>query len=95
VWIIKNGCAQKILSVSSPSVSVECGVWSVEYDSAVSGVPPINRQRWRRKHLIVFARGAVGPTVGGPAADNRYVMFLEDEMYTQIYDINQGCCKSS
>jgi hypothetical protein len=27
--------------VLSMSVSVECGVWSVEYDSAVSGEPPI------------------------------------------------------
>ena len=31
---------QKFLSVLSMSVSVGCGVWSVEYDSAVSGEPP-------------------------------------------------------
>jgi hypothetical protein len=31
---------QKKLRVLSMSVSVECGVWSVEYDSAVSGEPP-------------------------------------------------------
>ena len=37
----KNECGQKKMSVLSVSVSVECGVWSVEYDSAVSGEPPL------------------------------------------------------
>ena len=37
----KNECAQRFLSVLSMSVSVECGVLSVEYDSAVSGEPPL------------------------------------------------------
>jgi hypothetical protein len=44
VWIKKIECAQRFLSVLSMSVgvdSVECGVWSVEYDSAVSGEPPL------------------------------------------------------
>ena len=36
----KMGVWSKKLSVLSVSVSVECGVWSVEYDSAVSGEPP-------------------------------------------------------
>ena len=36
----KNECGQKKMSVLSVSVSVECGVWSVECDSAVSGEPP-------------------------------------------------------
>ena len=36
----KNEYGQKILSVLSVSVSVECGVWSVDYDSAVSGGTP-------------------------------------------------------
>ena len=31
---------KKKLSVLGVNVSVECGVWSVEYDSAVSGEPP-------------------------------------------------------
>ena len=31
-------CAQRFLSMLS--MSVECGVWGVEYDSAVSGEPP-------------------------------------------------------
>ena len=38
----KIECAQRFLSVLSMSVGVECGVWSVEYDSAVSGEPPVN-----------------------------------------------------
>ena len=36
----KFECGQKNLSVLSTSVGVECGVWSVECDSAVSGEPP-------------------------------------------------------
>ena len=40
MWIKKIECAQRFLSVLSMSVGVECGVWSVEYDSAVSGEPP-------------------------------------------------------
>ena len=38
----KNECGPKKMSVLSVSVSVDCGVWSVEYDSAVSGEPPID-----------------------------------------------------
>ena len=34
-------CGQKNLSVLSMTVGVECGVLSVECDSAVSGEPPI------------------------------------------------------
>ena len=37
----KFECGQKNLSVLSTSVGVECGVWSVECDSAVSGEPPL------------------------------------------------------
>ena len=40
MWIKKIECAQRFLSVLSMSVGVECGVWSVECDSAVSGEPP-------------------------------------------------------
>ena len=40
MWAKKNECGQEILSVLSVSVSVECGVWTVDYDSAVSGEPP-------------------------------------------------------
>ena len=36
----KFECGQKNLSVLSTNVGVECGVWSVECDSAVSGEPP-------------------------------------------------------
>ena len=36
----KIECGQENLSVLSVSVSVECGVWTVDYDSAVSGEPP-------------------------------------------------------
>ena len=39
----KNECGQKKMSVLSVSVSVECGVWSVEYDSAVWN-PPQNAE---------------------------------------------------
>ena len=41
-WVCdkKNECGQEIMSVLSTSVGVECGVWSVECDSAVSGEPP-------------------------------------------------------
>ena len=34
VWLKKIEYEQKRVSVLSMSVSVECGVWSVEYDSA-------------------------------------------------------------
>ena len=37
----KIECGQENLSVLSVSVSVECGVWTVDYDSAVSGEPPV------------------------------------------------------
>ena len=36
----KIECGQKKLSVLSVSVSVDCGVWTVDRDSAVSGEPP-------------------------------------------------------
>ena len=36
----KNECGQKKMSVLRVSVTVECGVWTVDYDSAVSGEPP-------------------------------------------------------
>ena len=35
----KNECGQENLSVLSVSVSVDCGLWTVDYDSAVSGEP--------------------------------------------------------
>ena len=37
----KIECGQKKLSVLSVSVSVDCGVWTVDHDSAVSGEPPL------------------------------------------------------
>ena len=40
MWAKKNECGQENLSVLSLSVSVDCGVWTVDYDSAVSGEPP-------------------------------------------------------
>ena len=40
MWAKKNECGQENLSVLSVSVSVDCGVWTVDYDSAVSGEPP-------------------------------------------------------
>ena len=45
MWAKKNECGQENLSVLSVSVSVECGLWIVDYDSAVSGNPrfPPNR----------------------------------------------------
>ena len=41
MWAKKNECGQENLSVLSVSVSVDCGVWTVDYDSAVSGEPPL------------------------------------------------------
>ena len=42
MWAKKNECGQENLSVLSVSVSVsvDCGLWTVDYDSAVSGEPP-------------------------------------------------------
>ena len=42
MWAKKNECGQENLSVLSVSVSVDCGLWTVDYDSAVSGEPPVN-----------------------------------------------------
>ena len=40
MWGKKNEIGQENLSVLSVSVSVDCGLWTVDYDSAVSGEPP-------------------------------------------------------
>ena len=40
MWAKKNKCGQENLSVLSVSVSVDCRLWTVDYDSAVSGEPP-------------------------------------------------------
>ena len=37
----KNESGQENLSVLSVCVSVDCGLWTVDYDSAVSGEPPL------------------------------------------------------
>ena len=52
----KYECGQKNMSVLSTTVGVECGVLSVECDSAVSGEPPPTTlahnhlRRRRRRH---------------------------------------------
>ena len=40
----KNECGQKKMSVLRVSVSVECGVWTLDYESAVSGEPPVRTE---------------------------------------------------
>jgi hypothetical protein len=61
VWTKKLDCAKRFSSVLSMSVSVECGVLSVEYDSAVSGEPPL----WVRV-LTGTGEGYPGKPQGSP-----------------------------
>ena len=42
----KKECGQEVMSVLSTSVGVECGVWSVVCDSAVSGELPHEPQAY-------------------------------------------------
>ena len=60
MWTKKIECVQNFSSMLSTSVGVECGVLSVEYDSAVSGEPPLkfdSVQSWfkfRKSHDTVY-----------------------------------------
>ena len=51
----KNECGQKKMSVLRVSVSVECGVWTLDYESAVSGEPPKISQAGCHEFLIMMA----------------------------------------
>ena len=44
----KNECGQKKMSVLRASVTVECGVWTLDYESAVSGEPPPDAHEYTR-----------------------------------------------
>ena len=60
VWT-KNECGQKNLSVLSTTVGVECGVWSVECDSAVSGEPPVSLTCRRKFKIYKEICGVIFP----------------------------------
>ena len=59
MWAKKNECGQENLSVLSVSVSVECGLWTVDYDSAVSGEPPSHSPKFEIDGKISILYGEI------------------------------------
>ena len=75
----KNECGQINLSVLSTTVGVECGVWSVECDSAVSGEPP---QKYDR--ILDMSMFRNGPGVMGLSCEFKFHMDVQHPEHRPI-----------